>query len=44
MIGVEQTTINAGKIECMWFATLGRPHLLDYSPIDLNGTAITTSR
>jgi hypothetical protein len=33
----------AGKTERMWFATTGRQHLIDPSPIDLNGATITPS-
>ena len=35
--------LNAAKTECMWCATARRQHLVDHTPIDLNGVAITPS-
>ena len=35
--------LNAGKTECIWFATVRRQHIIDRSSIDLNGTSITPS-
>ena len=35
--------LNASKTECMWCAIARRQHLIDHTPVDLNGVSITTS-
>jgi ribonucleases P/MRP protein subunit RPP40 len=42
-IASNRLRLNASKTECMWCATARRQHLIDHTPVDLNGVSIIPS-